>query len=85
MTSRLKEVMARFGKVQIAQAIPPDAEWHFAFGAELPHGWVRRGLEGFVEGVADNDNLFERLRFGDVVIRGLGDDQTVMTYLAAGQ
>ena len=86
------EVMAHFGKAyfskqreQLATVITPDAEWHFAFGPDAPDGRVRKGLDGFMQGAAENDALFERLRFDDVVIRGLGDDQIVMTYLANGR
>ena len=87
-----EQVMARFGKAyfskqpeQLAEAITADAEWHFAFGADAPDGRVRKGLDGFLQGIAENDALFERLRFNDIVFRGLGDDQVVMTYLADGQ
>jgi ketosteroid isomerase-like protein len=86
------EVMARFAAAyfskdssRLASVITDDAEWHFAFGADTPHGRVRRGLAGFLRGIADNDALFERLRFDDVVIRGLGNDRIVMTYLANGR
>ena len=84
-------VMQRFGKAYFSrdralleQAITPDAEWHFAFGPDAPHGRVRRGVEGFMQGIAENDALFEKLRFNDVVIRTLGDSQIVMTYLLDG-
>jgi ketosteroid isomerase-like protein len=84
--------MARFSAAyfskdpaRLAAAITEDAEWHFAFGADAPHGRVRRGLAGFLQGIADNDAFFERLRFDDVVIRGFGSDQIVMTYLANGR
>lgn len=85
------DVMARFGKAifskrreLLAEAITDDAEWHFAFGADAPHGRVRVGLDGFMRGIAENDALFERLRFNDIVIRAFGEDQIVMTYLAEG-
>jgi ketosteroid isomerase-like protein len=85
-------VMQRFGKayfkrdpVLLAQAITDDAEWHFAFGADAPHGRVRKGVAGFLQGIAENDALFEKLRFEDVVCRGLGDDAIVMTYLIDGR
>lgn len=87
-----EEVMARFGKAyfskdpaKIASVITPDAEWHFAFGADAPDGRVRRGLDGFMRGIAENDALFERLRFNKVVCRGLTDEQFVMTYVVDGQ
>ena len=86
------DVMARFGKAffskdpaQVANVITPDAEWHFAFGPDGPDGRVRRGIDGFMQGSAENDAMFERLRFDDVVIRALGEDQLVMTYVANGK
>lgn len=85
-------VMALFGSAyfskreeRLAEAITPDAEWHFAFGPDVPHGRVRKGLSGFMRGLAENDALFEFLRFDDVVIRPLGEDQIVMTYTANGK
>jgi ketosteroid isomerase-like protein len=85
-------VMQRFGKAyfskdpaQLAQAITPDAEWHFAFGPDAPDGRVRKGVAGFMQGIAENDALFEKLRFNDVVIRALDDRQLVMTYLLDGR
>lgn len=87
-----QEVMARFGRAyfskqaeRVAEVITEDAEWHFAFGSDAPDGRVRRGVAGFMQGTAENDALFERLRFDNVVIRGLGADQIVMTYLADGK
>lgn len=86
------EVMQRFGKAffkrdpaLLAQAITADAQWHFAIGAGDPDGRVRTGVEGFLQGARENDTLFERLRFTDVVCRGFGADQIVMTYLLDGQ
>jgi ketosteroid isomerase-like protein len=85
-------VMARFASAyfkrdarRLAEAVTPDAEWHFAFGGGVPNGRVRRGIEGFLQGIAENDALFERLRFDDVAIRPFGEDQIVMTYLANGR
>jgi ketosteroid isomerase-like protein len=85
-------VMARFGSAffskredRLADAITPDAEWHFAFGEDIPHGRVRRGLAGFMQGMAENDATFESLRFDDVVIRAVGEDQLLMTYTATGK
>ena len=87
-----EHVVARFAGAyfskdpsRLAGAITEDAEWHFAFGVNAPHGRVRRRLEGFMQGIAENDALFERLRFDDVVVRALGDQQIVMTYLANGR
>ena len=85
-------VMARFGSAyfskredRLADAITADAEWHFAFGQDAPDGRVRKGVAGFMQGMAENDAMFEWLRFDDVVIRGIGDDQLVMTYTANGK
>ena len=85
-------VMQRFGQAyfardaeRLAQAITSDAQWHFAIGADAPHGRVRTGVAGFLQGIAENDALFEKLRFDQVVCRGLGDDRIVMTYLVNGQ
>jgi ketosteroid isomerase-like protein len=85
-------VMARFGGAyfskredRLAAAITPDAEWHFAFGEDGPDGRVRKGLSGFMQGMAENDAMFESLRFDDVMIRALGEDQLVMTYTANGR
>ena len=85
-------IMQRFGKAffnrdpdLLAQAITDDAEWHFAFGPDAPHGRVRRGVEGFMRGIGENDALFEKLRFNDVEIRALGDTHIVMTYVLDGR
>lgn len=85
------EVMQRFGKAffsrdaaEIAKVITEDAEWHFAMGEDGPDGRVRKGLAGFMQGIADNDAWFASLRFEHVVCRGFGTDQIVMTYLVRG-
>ncbi len=85
-------VMQLFGKAyfskdpaQLAQAITADAEWHFAFGPDAPDGRVRKGVQGFLQGIAENEALFEKLRFNDVVIKALDDRQLVMTYMLDGQ
>ena len=87
-----EQVMAAFASAyfsgdrrRLEEVITEDAEWHFAFGRDAPHGRVRRGVEGFMLGMQENAGLFERLRFNDVVIRALGEDQIVMTYLAEGR
>jgi ketosteroid isomerase-like protein len=72
-------------RVRLAGAITKDAEWHFAFGNDGPHGRVRVGLDGFLQGIAENEALFERLRFDEVLVRAFGDSQIVMTYLANGR
>lgn len=86
------DVMRRFGKAyfsrdaaRLEQVITPDAEWHFAFGPDAPHGRVRKGLQGFMQGIAENDALFEKLRFNDVAIKALDDERLVMTYVLDGQ
>jgi ketosteroid isomerase-like protein len=85
-------VMQAFGKAYfardaalLAQVITPDAQWHFAMGADAPHGRVRVGVAGFLQGIAENEALFEKLRFEQVVCQGLGADKIVMTYLVNGQ
>lgn len=85
-------VMQRFGKaffnrdpVLLAAAITEDAEWHFAFGSDGPDGRVRKGVDGFLQGARENDELFERLRFDNVVCRGMPADRLVMTYLIDGK
>ena len=86
------EVMQRFGKAffsrdaaEIAKVITEDAEWHFAIGEDGADGRVRKGVAGFMQGIADNDALCETLRFENVICRGFGTDQIVMTYLVRGQ
>jgi ketosteroid isomerase-like protein len=69
----------------LAQVITSDAQWHFAMGSDAPHGRVRVGVAGFLQGIAENDALFEKLRFDQVVCQGLGTDKIVMTYLINGQ
>ncbi len=93
--STATSIMQRFGKAyfsrdaaQLATVITDDAEWHFALGEAGeggPDGRVRKGLAGFFQGIADNDALFETLRFENVSCKGLGADQIVMTYLVRGQ
>lgn len=85
-------IMQRFGKAYfrkdralLAEVLCEDAEWHFAFGADAPDGRVRKGVHGFLRGIAENDALFERLRFDDVKCFGLGPDRIVMTYSAEGK
>ncbi len=90
--SEAEAVMARFASAyfskredRLADAVTADAEWHFAFGPDGPDGRVRRGVAGFIQGQAENEAMFETLRFDDVVIRGMGEDQIVMTYTANGR
>ena len=85
-------VMARFGKAffkkdrSLLEAIlTEDAEWHFAIGDDGPNGRVRVGVDGFLQGIAENDELFSRLKFDDVVCRWSGDDLIVMTYTLDGE
>jgi len=86
------EVMKRFGKAffsrdpaALAQAVTEDAEWHFAIGSDAPDGRVRKGVEGFLQGIAENEALFEDLRFLDVVVRGIPGDQLLMTCRVEGR
>lgn len=86
------DVMKRFGRAYfkrdaalMEQAVTPDAEWHQEAGPDAPHGRVLRGVQGFLQGAAEDDVQFESLRFNDVVIRALGEDQIVMTYQADGK
>lgn len=51
----------------------------------MPDGRVRKGLAGFLRGIEENDALFERLKFLNVVCRALSPDQMVMTYLLDGK
>lgn len=93
--STATSIMQRFGKAyfsrdpaQVATVITDDAEWHFALGEggeSGPDGRVRKGLAGFLRGIADNEALFETLRFENVSCKGMGSDQIVMTYLVRGQ
>lgn len=87
-----RATMRRFGQaffardaVLLAQAITPDAQWHFAIGADAPDGRVRIGVAGFLQGISENDALFEKLRFDDVACEALGQDKFVMTYLVTGR
>jgi len=86
------EVMKRFGKaffkkdpVLLEAAITEDAEWHQDSGPDAPHGRVLKGVNGFLEGIADKDGHYESQRFNDVVIKAMGEDQIVMTYLMDGK
>ena len=86
------EVMARFGKAffakdcdLLAQVLTPDAEWHFAFGADAPDGRVRVGVDGFLQGIIENDALFSRLKFNDVHCQWTEQDQLLMTYSLDGE
>lgn len=86
------QLMARFGKAlfskdrgALAEVLTEDAEWHFAMGADAPHGRVRIGVDGFMAGIAENELWFERLRFEDVVSRALDDNTILMTYTLDGQ
>lgn len=85
-------IMQRFGKayfnkdrVLLSNVLCVDAEWHFAFGADSPDGRVRKGVDGFLRGIEENDALFERLQFKDVKCYGLGPDRIVMTYTVEGK
>lgn len=84
--------MRRFGQAffardaaALAESITPDAQWRFAIGDDGPDGRVRVGVEGFLRGIDENDQAFERLRFEDVQIRAIGEDTLLMTYRADGR
>lgn len=86
------EVMKRFGKAffkrdpaLMEQAVTADFEWHQEAGPDAPHGRVLRGVQRLLQGADEDDAQFENMRFNDIVIRGLGDDQIVMTYRADGR
>lgn len=86
------QIMQRFGKaffrkdpVLLAGAITEDAEWHQDAGPDAPHGRVFKGVAGFLAGIALKNALLETQRFEDVVIRAMGEDRIVMTYLLAGK
>ena len=72
-------------RAQLEQVLTDDAEWHFAIGEDAPNGRVRVGVDGFLQGIADNEALFEKLRFDDIHYAPYGDDQIVMTYTVNGQ
>ncbi|MFT5042933.1 MAG: ketosteroid isomerase-like protein [Hyphomicrobiaceae bacterium] len=85
-------IMGRFGKAffkadrdALAEILTPDAQWHFAIGPDAPHGRVRTGVNGFIEGNRENREDFPSLRFVDVVCRGLDDNALVMTYRLEGE
>ena len=85
-------IMQRFGKAYfkrdralLAEVLCEDAQWHFAFGTDAPDGRVRKGVDGFLRGIEENDALFERLRFTDVKCFGLDAERIVMTYLVEGK
>ena len=85
-------IMQRFGKAYfkrdralLAEVLCEDAEWHFAFGADIPDGRVRKGVEGFLRGIEENDALFEQLRFNEVKCFGLDAGRIIMTYLVEGK
>lgn len=85
-------IMQRFGRAffrrdraLIVDAVTDDVAWHFAIGTDGPHGRVRLGVDGILRGIEENDALFERLRFDDVVCRACGDDRIVMTYVVDGE
>ena len=91
-TEEADQIMRRMGKALFSgdralmeQALTEDAEWHFAIGEDAPDGRVRVGVTGFLQGIADNEALFEHLRFNDIHYGPYGDDQIVMTYTVDGQ
>ena len=85
-------ILAAFGRAffrrdreALARIVTPDVEWDFAVGADAPGGRVRRGVDGLLAGIAENDVLFERLRFEDVVARALAPDTIVMRCVVDGR
>lgn len=64
--------------------LTPDAEWHFAIGQDAPYGRLRKGIDGFLKGISENNALFDELRFEDISYAPFGDDQIVMTYRIEG-
>ena len=44
-----------------------------------------RGVDGFLQGIAEEDAQYADQRFADLVIRALGDDRIVMTYTLSAQ
>lgn len=85
-------IMRRMGKALFSAdrdkmnvALTPDAEWHFAIGEDAPNGRVRIGIDGFLQGIADNNALFEHLKFNDISYAPFGEDQIVMTYTINGK
>ena len=85
-------VMRRMGKAlftadreRLQDAFTEDAEWHFAIGQDAPFGRVRKGVDGFLQGIADNSALFESLRFEDIDYTPIDDRRIVMTYRVEGQ
>lgn len=85
-------VMRRMGKAiftadrtRLEEALTPDAEWHFAIGEDAPDGRLRKGVDGFLQGIADNNALFDSLRFEDIDYSPIDDSRIVMTYRVEGQ
>ncbi|WP_416897896.1 MAG: nuclear transport factor 2 family protein [Minwuia sp.] len=93
MTAEMADgVMRRMGKAifkadraLLEGALTNDAEWHFAIGEDAPDGRVRKGVDGFLEGIADNNALFESLRFEEIDYAVLGDERILMTYRVEGR
>ncbi|MGB7182927.1 MAG: nuclear transport factor 2 family protein [Burkholderiaceae bacterium] len=90
--TQANQIIARFGKAffnrdreLLAQAVTEDVQWHFAIGNDYPHGRVRHGVDGFMQGIEENDAMFERLKFLDIECRALSPDEIVMTYLLDGK
>lgn len=90
-TEEADDIMHRMGKAlfsaeraKLEAALTGDAEWHFAIGQDAPFGRVRKGIDGFLQGIADNNALFESLRFEDISYAPFGADQIVMTYRVEG-
>ena len=85
------DLMKRFGKgfmradaELLAQSTTNDFEWHFAAGPDEPDGKIFRGVEGVMQGIAENRTNFENRRFNDVEYYPAGDDKFVMTARVTG-
>lgn len=63
----------------------PRTRPHHRCAGVCPSPRSRRGLDYFMQGMADNAAMFERLRFDDAICRGLHGDGLVMMYLARGK
>ena len=82
---RLGKAMFRASPEALEALLTPDAEWHFAIGRDVPDGRVRKGIDGFIQGIAENKRAFAELRFEDVEVTGFTHDQFIMRYRIAGK
>lgn len=82
---RLGKALFKADPALLKAVLAPRAEWHFAIGKDVPHGRVRKGVKGFLEGIAENKRAFPELRFNDIEIKGFTHDQFIMTYNVTGK